>query len=277
MCLAHMCVQRQLRTSARTDSQKCSHKHPALNAHTCTHTRPHHSCVPTHPYTCALTNSAHGPVHTLTPLSPGLRLRHAPSGSHTCSSSTRGLPLPASPPLPCSVHPQLQAPPTSGPTSAEASRWGPQVNPAAPGLCAGGTRVTPNCPPEQAGPLTLSLGSSLSQHVGTAPAPSSAGARGQHHLQHWASAPGPAPGRWEWVLCTQWSPRISPPSGSRELGPWGHPSRPAQLHRPQATSLRMQVELQTAANWKRQQVGTPTGAKLNQGTYYRAEQGTLAP
>lgn len=69
--LAHMCVQRQLCTSVRTGSQKCTHKHPVLNAHTCTHTHPHHSCVPTHPYTCVLTNSAHGPVHTLTPLPPG--------------------------------------------------------------------------------------------------------------------------------------------------------------------------------------------------------------
>lgn len=137
----------------------------------------------------------------------------------------------------------------------------------------GGTRVTPNCPPEQAGPLTLSLGSSLSQHMGTAPAPSSAGARGQHHLQHWPSAPGLAPRRWEWVLWTQWSPRISPPTGSRALGRRGHPSHPARLHRPQATSLRMQVELQTAANRKRQQEGTPTHAKLNQGTYCSAEQG----
>ena len=38
-------------------------------------------------------------------------------------------------------------------------------------------------------------------------------------------------------------------------------------------SLRKQVELQTAANWKREQEGTPTGAKLDQGTYYSAEQG----
>ena len=35
----------------------------------------------------------------------------------------------------------------------------------------------------------------------------------------------------------------------------------------------MQMELQTAANRKRQQEGTPTHAKLNQGTYYSTEQG----
>ena len=191
MCLAHMCVQRQLRTSARTGSQKCSHKHPALNAHTCTHTRPHRSCVPTHPYTCVLTNSAHGPVHTLTPLPPGLHLRHAPSGSHPCSSSTRGLPLPASPPLTCSVHPQLQAPPTSGPTSAEASCWGPQVNPAAPGLCAEGHQSHAKLPTRAGRASDTELGQQPLPARGHCPCPQLCGSQGPAPPPALGLSPGP--------------------------------------------------------------------------------------
>lgn len=157
-------------------------------ARTLTHTT--HVCPPIHTCVCSPTPHTDLCTHSR-PSPPGLHLRHAPSGSHICSNSTRGLPLPASPPLTCSVHTQLQAPSTSGPTSAEASCWGPQVNPAAPGLCAGGHQSHTKLPARAGRASDTELGQQPLPAHGHCPCPQLCGSQGPAPPPALALSPGP--------------------------------------------------------------------------------------
>lgn len=149
-----------------------------MHTRACTLTHTTHVCPPIHTRVCSPTG-AHRPVHTHTPLPPGLHLRHAPiSLPHLQQQHARPCHSPPPLPSPPLSTPSSKHPPTSGPTNAEASCLGPQINPAAPEpLCRGTPESRQTAHPEQVGPrvpfltrpLTLTLGNNLSQHVGTAP------------------------------------------------------------------------------------------------------------
>ena len=160
------------------------------------HTHPHYACVPTHPCIRVLTNwCTRTCAHTHAPptgTAPETRPHLAPTPA---ARARKALPLPASPSLTSSVHTQLQAPPYLWFHKCRSFLLGAPNQPCS--LGAGGHQSHAKLP-TRAGRAWSAFShpasdTDLEQHplpahghcpYTPAPAPSSVGATGQHHLQH---------------------------------------------------------------------------------------------